>query len=104
MAEEQHWEANRSAYGKVKISFLLQKWHLAYDTDDNITKNLLHDIYKVCVCMGIKDRKAMYLGYLCGLHWQFRSHHVNALSPVLTNIFISDSDDGNREGNKTESN
>lgn len=61
MAEEQHWEANRSAYGKVKISFLLQKWHLAYDTDDNITKNLLHDIYKVCVCMSIKDRKAMYL-------------------------------------------
>lgn len=102
MAEEQHWEANHSAYGKVKISFLLQKWHLAYDTDDNVTKNLLHDIYEVCV--SIKLRKAIYLGYLWGLHWQFRSHHINALSPVLTNVFISDLDDGNGKGNKTESN
>ena len=32
------------------------------------------------------------------------ANHVNVLSPVLTNIFVSDLDDGNGKGNKAESN
>jgi len=64
MAEEQHWETKHSAYGKVKIRFLLQKWHLANDTDDNV----IHGTHEFCVCVSIKHRKAIYLGCHWGLH------------------------------------